>query len=112
MNELSNEIYKELLMDNGLITDVPTEPLLGKEQVISITKLNESIKYTSDVIMKPSPEELEALKNEYDHVNTSCTQRLEEEQKEDIEIEGSNKRKKNRPDTLYRTKFGAKSSIE
>ncbi|GBB84060.1 hypothetical protein RclHR1_01070010 [Rhizophagus clarus] len=52
---------------------------------------------------------------EFHRVNDSCKQRLEEERKEDLDPNEHNKRKKNRDDTidtLYRTKFGAKSTKE
>ncbi|GES94797.1 hypothetical protein GLOIN_2v1477168 [Rhizophagus clarus] len=49
---------------------------------------------------------------EFYRVNDSCSKRLGEEKIEDSDPNENNKRKKNREDTLYRTKFGTKSIKE
>ncbi|GES74779.1 hypothetical protein RCL_jg10347.t1 [Rhizophagus clarus] len=49
---------------------------------------------------------------EFHQVNESCRERLEAKIEEDQDVNNHNKRKKNHADTLYRTKFGAKSAKE
>ncbi|GBC10694.1 hypothetical protein RclHR1_09830003 [Rhizophagus clarus] len=49
---------------------------------------------------------------EFGRINEECKSRLENKKEEDHEPDENNKRKKNREDTLYRTKFGAKEKIK
>ncbi|GES90269.1 hypothetical protein GLOIN_2v1818800 [Rhizophagus clarus] len=67
-------------------------------------------KREEDVIMKPSDEEIKVLNKELDHVNESCSERLEKTFEEDNDLNENNKRKKTQNDTTYRAKFRAKEA--
>ncbi|GBC05712.1 hypothetical protein RclHR1_06390012 [Rhizophagus clarus] len=65
-----------------------------------------------DIIMKPSDAEIKILNKELDRVIFSCNTRMQPIVDEENEPDGNNKRKKNRSDTTYRTKFGATNPTE